>query len=459
MMNYGARQDTLLLGRSLRFFGYIINLLVLCINLLVIVLYENPNNRQLLIGCLIIISSVILMIRVRKAKTLFFLISIIGYINTSIAVLDGIYAGEMFSAYQWALRHSHYNQINLKSVLLTVSILSLLITPRMVKKATEHSFLEVERKRNLVISIGGLAFILIALLFGYERGIPGIGGVYVSNAKPIYEYAILVFLIVWFYGKGLKSVNTLLLMCSMVYITQGLYYGDRSSAMVLLALIIMVAINRITLGRMLFFMVFGILSANLIAIIRDYAMLGFDEILRRLLSKGPLLLFSDTASYSFYAGTTIVASRNILPETPLYYLAKFILAVFIGSSHAMTADADISAVVSKINYNAGGGLYPSYFYYWGEFFGVIVGAIILGVVIYTVFTRKTPFFALFQYYLTIMSFRWYLYTPLTFFRTSLLIYSILFGLCFIFDKFWMTHSSANNNPRLNKCPSIELRED
>jgi hypothetical protein len=307
------------------------------------------------------------------------------------------------------------------------------MTPSAVKKAIETNYAieHIERKNNLAITWVGMAFIVYALIFGYERTQSSI---YVSNAKPLYEYAIMVFVMVWYYSKGSKTTNVMLKVFVLIYIIQGLYYGDRSSALVMMVLIGMVYINRASVLKMTFLGVLGIVFANIVAICRDLSNAGIRDIVESLVNRGALLLFSDTASYSYYAGITIVASRLSLPQQPIYYLYKFIGAVFLGSSITSLGDADITVVVRQVNYNAGGGLYPSYFYFWGEYIGIIVGAIILGFIIKRVFTKKSTYSVIMQFFLTVMCFRWYLYTPMTLYRTSLLVFSTLYLLCYVFNK-------------------------
>lgn len=412
---------------------YITNWVIALINIMVITFYDYPSRNQIMLGWLIILTSIIFLIRVKRTRTLLFLVSIITYINISIAVIDCFYGGEMLSAYQWELRHSQYNQSYAKSILLNITIISLIMTPSAVKKAIETNYAieHIERKNNLAITWVGMAFIVYALIFGYERTQSSI---YVSNAKPLYEYAIMVFVMVWYYSKGSKTTNVMLKVFVLIYIIQGLYYGDRSSALVMMVLIGMVYINRASVLKMTFLGVLGIVFANIVAICRDLSNAGIRDIVESLVNRGALLLFSDTASYSYYAGITIVASRLSLPQQPIYYLYKFIGAVFLGSSITSLGDADITVVVRQVNYNAGGGLYPSYFYFWGEYIGIIVGAIILGFIIKRVFTKKSTYSVIMQFFLTVMCFRWYLYTPMTLYRTSLLVFSTLYLLCYVFNK-------------------------
>lgn len=410
---------------------YVLSWILATINVLIVIFYNKPAGNQVLVGLLIIITSFFLAFRARRAKILFVLLSVIAYINLSIAVMDCIYGGNMFPAYQWPLRHSIYNEMYAKCILLNITIISLIVTPKFIEKAVSVSIKSLNRKKNYIISYVGIVFIIYSLIFGYVR--IGVDTGYVSNAKPIYEYTILVFLMVWYYSKGNGLINLLLLpLCALLYITQGLYYGDRSSALVLLVLIAMLYITKLSIFRMLTLGLGGVILSNIVGVIRSYD-LGFGGLFRHFYDLGHLVLFSDTASYSYYAGITVIASRLSLPDNPVYYLYKFILGIFIGSSSQLTHEANITVAVRQIYYNGGGGLYPSYFYFWGEYVGLVIGTIILGLVLYKTFTSASQYSCLMQVYLTTMCFRWYLYTPMTFFRTVLFIFSLLYGLCLLVD--------------------------
>ncbi len=431
--------------------NYILTLILATFNGLVVIFYTNPTENQVLIGVLISVTSILLAFRARRATILFLLLSILAYINLSIAVMDCIYGADMFPAYQRALRHSMYNEIYAKCILLTITIVSLILTPKAIEKAISININSFKRKSNSIISYVGIACIIYALIFGYVRIDAGSG--YVSNAKPLYEYAILVFLMVWYYAKDKGLINYFLLpLFATVYIIQGLYYGDRSSALVLMVLIAMLYMTKLSVSRMLAFGLAGVILSNTIGILRSND-LGFGGLVRQFNDLGHLVLFSDTASYSYYAGITIVASRLSLPENPIYYLQKFILGIFLGSSTSLTNEANITVVVRQVYFNGGGGLYPSYFYFWGEYWGLIIGAIILGLVLYKAFTTNSAYFILMQLYLTTMCFRWYLYTPMTFFRTSIAVFTLIYGLCLLADR--LTPKRKYFKGRI--CGSIHLK--
>lgn len=404
---------------------YLINCFIAVINFSVILINQNTSNKQLIIPLLIIVTSTYLAIRVKESKTLFFLISVITYINISIAVLDGFLGGELFSSYQMQLRTSVYNLTYMKSILLNITIVSLALTPAMLKRSAMATVSadDISRKSNIIIVIGGIILITLFIVFGYERGEYE---TFRASARTIYEYAILLFVIVWYYSGRKKISNMILTGLAVYYIVQGLYYGDRSSALVMIVLLGMVLIKKIRIKKMLLYGVVGILFANAIAVYRNLTNFDLVHILSESINKGILSLFSDTASASYYTGVAIVATKDLVVNSKWDYVIKFLGSIFVGSSYPGLREANVTLVAFDYFHVGGGGLYSSYFYFWGGYFGVIIGAILLSFIIRKVFTSEKTMYVLLQYYMTVMAFRWYLYTPFTLFRTTILMFFLLY---------------------------------
>lgn len=428
---------------------YFINFFIAVVNLSVILMHQNTSNRQVLIPLLIIITSGFLAVRVKESKTLFFLISIITYLNVSIAVLDGFLGGEIFRFYQMELRASIYNLTYMKSILLNITIFSLLLTPNIVKRSAmvNVSINNIKRKSNLVIFIGGIALIILFIVFGYEQNEYE---TFRASARTIYEYAILLFVIVWYYSGKIRVANVLLAGLAILYIAQGLYYGDRSSSLVMIVLLMMVLIKKIQFKKMVIYALFGIVLANAIAVYRNLSSFNFSYIIKESLNNGVLSVFSDTASASYYTGVAIIATKELVTNSKLEYILQFLVSLIVGSSSEALRDANVTLVAFDYFHVGGGGLYSSYFYFWGGYFGVIIGSVLLGIIVRIVFTSgKTPYILL-QYYLTVMAFRWYLYTPYTLFRTTLLMFVLLYLITIFIHKL-TTRVSKKNNIRIKNA--------
>lgn len=409
---------------------YIASIIIAIVNIFVVI-FNNTLDNQYLIGTLLIITNVLLAYRVRKSKMLLFLIGIIAYINISIALIQCYSGGSMFQEYQWYISHSVYSLIYAKATLLNISIISLMVTPSITKKSAEaiSSFGTIERKSNPIISYIGLAGILYILIFCVTRSS---GAGYIASENPLYEYGTLIFVMVWYYSKNNKWANIVLAIFALVYMGQGLMYGDRSSAFILGALIITAWFKKTPGLKIVPLAAIAIFAANIVAVYRELESHGIREFIAEFLKKGILFFFSDTAAQSFYTGTLIVATRTLI-KNPIAYLWRFIVSIFVGGRASISKGSILTDITSEIFRTPGGGIYPSYFYFWGGFLGVIIGAIIIGYVIRIAYTNQTSYFTLLKYLITVICLRWYLYAPLPLFRTCLLVFSTLFFLCFVFD--------------------------
>jgi hypothetical protein len=410
---------------------YFFTIFLSTINFVIILFQPHTSNNLTLISILLLISSILIVVRTRNSKSLFFLFSILAYINISIAVLDGFLGGDLSGNYQLTLRLSQYNDIYMKSLLINITIISLLITPKIIRSAqSENMRIDISRKDNIIILLGGSFLLILFIVFGYESSS---GATFRGTARTIYEYAILLFIIIYYYGKNHKYFDYLLMLFAIIYILQGLYYGDRSSALVMMFLLLMFFSKTFNLKKMFIYMLSGVLFANMVAIYRNLSNFSISTIFSGSFNSGFYSLFSDTASASYYTGVAITASRELVDKTPYYYFFRFLNGLFFGSSSAFSYDSNITTVASNFYNFGGGGIYPSYFYFFGGFVGVIIGSLLLGMVIRRVYSINKPIYSLLQYYMTVMAFRWYLYTPFTFFRTTLLIFFVVYAVTYIFD--------------------------
>jgi len=288
----------------------------------------------------------------------------------------------------------------------------------------------------------GLILVAVALIFGYERHE---FDRYVSNAKPIYEYTALGLMMIWYYSKN-NTISTILIgLVGIAYILQGFIYGDRSSVVILAVLYITAVGIKYSMRGMTLIAISAVALSSAVAVYRSFSDSGISQMLRSFLNRGLLLVFSDTASASFYSGIAIVAIREKIPER-FEYLWKFIASIFLGSGFPGLEEANITLLAKTIYPLGGGGLYPSYFYFFGGYVGVIIGAIMLALILRIVFTGQTPYFLFLQCYMTAMSLRWFLYTPYTLFRSSIFVFSVLFYACLIFSQ--ISKNMKCNEPKM-----------
>lgn len=254
------------------------------------------------------------------------------------------------------------------------------------------------------------------------------GDTYHSNTRTIYEYSILIFLVVWFYS-GKSNIRLLLLyFFAIMYILQALVRGDRSSAFPMILALVLINDFKINLRTLIILAISGILASNIVSAYRiafslsDLKDIFFDKY-------GMTAFLSDTVSQSYYTGITIVKSHYLVNSTESYFF-DFLGGIFLGGGFR---NADVGAVSFEYLLNKGGGFYFSWFYFWFGIVGVIVGAIVLGYIIRSLFSSQNNYIKLYRICLIVMTFRWYLYTPFVLYRSVIFILSVLLIISIIVD--------------------------
>ena len=95
-------------------------------------------------------------------------------------------------------------------------------------------------------------------------------------------------------------------------------------------------------------------------------------------------------------------------------------------------------------YNEGGGLYPSYFFGMGGYVGTIVGAVIIGFIIVRFFSFKKNYHGIYAVLITVLMFRWYLYSISTLFRGVFILTTIAVIATKIVSSIEMKRSSSSS---------------
>jgi hypothetical protein len=148
------------------------------------------------------------------------------------------------------------------------------------------------------------------------------------------------------------------------------------------------------------------------------------------LNKG---LFVDTISYSHYCGTTIVMLRSYL-HNYLQQFFLFVYSIFVGTGRAGYNLPRLAVLTAPKLFNRGGGFTYSHFYYWFGYLGVVVFSFIMGVMIKRVYKNNDRLSKVLQLTVSAFAMRWYVYYPIAFFRSALLIPAVLYFACDIYDK-------------------------
>ncbi len=414
----------------LEYMNMSIEILLSIVSWVFIIVLDNSQSSMKPLGILIIIVSLYQLYKVRLDTNLLLLFGIIAYVNISISLADILQIFQVLGPetliWQNPVRLSEYNIITAKCVLLSISVLNSLINTSYLKNIKCISNKEMKKIKNNTIYFLGFLVLIIFWIFGYQEKM---GSTYGSNTRTIYEYCILIFIVVWLYSGESRIKKNLLLIYAGFYISQSLVRGDRSSAFPLIIAIFLLKNFRLTLTRLLLLVMVGISTANFIHAYRiSYSISNMLTTYLSTYNFGSFL--SDTASQSYYTAISIVNVGSMLPNSSSYFF-DFLGGIFMGGGFR---NADVGAVSNQYLLNKGGGMYFSWFYFWFGFIGVAFAVVILGVFIRKAFKSESIYKKGLSIAITSMSLRWYVYTPFVLFRSIGFVFIALMTLCYIFER-------------------------
>ncbi len=400
------------------FTHFLLNAILTCIIAIVILVLPNTYNTLSTIGYCIILLCIILYLKYRKAERFTFLVGMIIIISFCFAI--SVCLNPYSTAFNWqvSLINTEANIINAKNLLLFIYI----FTMSLKRKESEGTSEPAQFNSNFLIFLVGFLILILAFYFGIDKSIIG---VYSSNTNPLYEYALVVYLFCWLYFDK-KWAHTVLILYAILYCVQALLYGDRSSCFPMILLNILLLWKRgYNMKYIIIIGIGGILFGNAIDIFRNSGALFSLDVFKEVLDRG---LFVNTISYAFYGGTQIVR-YGLYTANNISHFFSYLASLFLGggSDVTLTVIANANGFVNK-----GGGMSHIYFYYWFGYLGTIVFGLIISKIINYAYNHQNKIANILQLMIIIFLFRWFLYYPITFFRTALIIPTVLYVLCELF---------------------------
>ena len=320
------------------------------------------------------------------------------------------------------------NVINIKNYLLFISAFLIFF------KEKESNY--TKNKDTITTTIGKIPIVFIALyviliaimIFCFDRG--EIGGKYLSNTNAIYEYAIVIYAISWIIYSKNKAFKIALLVYAIAYIAQGLLFGDRSSAFPMIIFLLIENLpKKVKLLQIAIIGMIGIIIANSIDILRNNGYQLSVQTAKDTISRG---LFVNTITYSYYAGTQIIRYGDSVPEQEkIFHFAHYNASYITGGG----GEYDLSLIANNNGYtNARGGMISNYLYFWGGYLSTIIISIIICLLLNNIYSHTSSLHHFLQCCIIAFSIRWIIYYPISLFRTSIIIPSILYALLYLFSK-------------------------
>lgn len=379
---------------------------------------SNDFDTLHVIGWLLIIKSAIFAYLFRDEKSLSVLLMVQIIVDVNVAFSVCFHPEEYVRSWQLNLYILPQNVVTAKALLLFSLSLScgMYFAGPVEKRWNRYTPIMSSTLMNLML----IFFMLYALIFGMDRG--AIGS-YSSNSNPAYEYAIVAFIMLWYGSDDKREIRYFLYVYALVYICQGLLFGDRSSAFpMMIALFLLQAKKRPRLIVLLTIGLGGILLSNSVDIFRNSGVID-EAFFGKILDRG---FYSNTVSYSFYAGTAITTFRDYLTSGVSYFF-DLIFATFLGNS---IVNSDLTGLAKKANYsllfNRGGGFTSSYLNFYFGYIGTVVGGLVVGTIVRKISNKDTLFCNLVTTTLLCFFIRWYVYYPLALTRTSLLVPAVIY---------------------------------
>jgi len=422
-MRYLGIHNDILIGFStiLKYFIVFLILLYSCF-------YPMNEFTNKIDALAVLAFSLIALIKSRKNILATIVFSIIFYFNYSIAIGEYLIGGSLSVPFTEVKTVEIYSQA-IRILLLFISVVSLFYSAKPLDISKDKLY----SRDNIILFYSMLFISIIVLIFGIDR--QGPLDVYRVRISPAFEYSKLLFLFMYYFSGNSKFRKYILLSLSFVFIFQDFLYGGRAtSVQIIILLLITIWIHKLTFKRIILgILSFGVLTSAIIATYRSVFSLKEISLINILKSLISTYLVSDTATFAYYASAThIAASEVIETQLKLKSLLEFLKSILGFSKSELS---NVTIFVSK-NYffNLGGGLLPTYFYFWLGWIGVLIISFIVVLLLNRLFSAKKDLGKLLLYAVVISAPRWYLYSPTTLFRSSLYLVVIFWGLSWIGDR-------------------------
>lgn len=411
------------------------NLWIILLAIIILLTGFNTSNMQIM-GIFLVITSVVICYDVRHNKAMFFMMCIVSLVNINVGIFNCIMGG--YGAPAWQINRmlsSEFNEIMTKSIVLNNTIVMLFLCGgnwKYLKKDYNNIKDDFRPNGNILITIGGIVILAGILVYGFVTEILGRTSGYTSVETPLYEYSCIIVALVWFFSKNWdERIKKILGIYTSIFIIMFLLIGDRSSVVIIATLyFILYFRNKFSTFKFIALTFAAIVVLNIVGFVRDGFSGDIISVFVKMLSSG---IYVDTVTYAYYTSVTLCALNSYL-SNPFVISLSYLQNIFLLGNNEYTSLTIFARENYSDLYNLGGGMYPSYFYSMGGYFGVIVGALILCIVLHFVFSKGTKYAQLYQFVITALTFRWYLYSFTTLYKGGLIFLSLALFVCVLFNR-------------------------
>ena len=244
---------------------------------------------------------------------------------------------------------------------------------------------------------------------------------YSVRISPMYEYSYILFIFLLCFQKKTLLFNILSYSIALLIIAQDMIWGGRITSMQIGLVFLLINHQKyISLKRIVPYLTLAIILFSVIGSFRNvsFSEVNVLSVIRHLVESGGAI---DTAFYAYWATMTqIYAALHLSIETSLQSFYSFFLRIFSNDQVVLALGGDpklanVTRYSANYHVNVGGGLSLGYYFFFLRYVGVFL---LTALQYHLLYGRK---------YKTILSRitlicliaacgRWYLYSPMAFYR-------------------------------------------
>lgn len=275
-----------------------------------------------------------------------------------------------------------------------------------------------DRNSQPVIVLACAFLLILVLIFGVDRS-GNIG--YSVKITPAFEYSSLLVLIGIYFSASDRRLKYLIYVLAAFFVFEDLRFGGRvTSLRILLTIYLMHSNNFVSNKKTVTFFVVGVLLMTLIGSTRGFVSTDIASIFLTFFSN---FFVFDTVVFSYYAS---VMHLKLYENVDVFFISQSLASVlnqtlFFG----IIPDGDYFQLTGKSAergfVSLGGGVAPSFFYFWLGYGGVFVSGLAIGLIYRKLMQSKS--IGSIYFVAAVAAFpRWFLYGPWILPKTLYLIF-------------------------------------
>lgn len=401
----------------------------------------------------VLILNALMCLRTRKTPAVLLFSMILTYFNYSFCYM-------FYGKGQNALHDPHLIEMTLEwgtklkgiAIVLFFNLILYIYMPKIKMQA--GCFLKEfnkERKTEFFI-IPIIAALIFVGIFGIERRSDADS--YYIAISSLYEYSYILIVFALYCAKS-RNWRIVIWMIAIMLCLQDLYYGGRVTTLQIGLVFVLLYGNKwVRIDTIILAMVAGLILFRAVSLYRisySFENVIYDRLVKDTLQEGLAL---DTAYFAYHTSLGFVKSIGEASAGLRLRSMAGILMNSFGIKTSMMADSAHSIIKDLGYFTLGGGVMPIYFYFWMKIPSLLLFSLLIG----KIFDKLGRWVKTSQYsdlakliliviYATVP--RWYLYTPLIFFKTSLFLIPLLWVILKIGEAFVYRNGRICINIRKN----------